>query len=583
MDLERAEEYLRFAVSSISKKAYVFWGCMFACVVMITVLIVLRMGFSHQLMFPWDTTIFLDAAWRLCCGQRAHIDFSYPYGDFFLDLIRVGMAIVGPKVQAITVGMCIFAATSAAAIWSIGSRRMPALLCFLVSSMVFVLPIATYPLGFHYKGTSYAMLYDRVGWALLCIIAVEEIFPRRLVHCDWLDRLNFMLGSLCIGMEFYVKMNFFLVACGIVCYANIIRGNRWWALLAKLIGVIGVIFVLGVSLRISIVGYLSDLSRMEPLYQPVDRIEGLLRVLDSNGVPLMLLFIAWAAVVRDWTPRSQRVLLTVMVVVAASIMVTSTNGQLVQIPLIGLAAGYLLGPAGMGQDSRGAERGGELWIGWVVAVFLIGTVLVPDVASVINSVSWKESNAVLIEKCRFHEKSIEELILPPAEIVIRGNVEENGCSAVDDVFEGYQRYRETALTENEGVSALLSRNPWVKQMTAFEYCCWIKDGLKLLKPRITEKSTIMVMDYSNPFPFALGLPSARWDMPMWNYTGNVTGRTAPSVQKLVATVDIIMIPKRAVIPYTSAFMQRHYAAMLAKDYTKVAESKLWVLLQRRGL
>jgi hypothetical protein len=141
---------------------------------------------------------------------------------------------------------------------------------------------------------------------------------------------------------------------------------------------------------------------------------------------------------------------------------------------------------------------------------------------------------------------------------------------------------ETVLADREAVIAsILKRDPEEPDPSSYQYAAWTNDGLDLLRRHVAPESRVFVMDWVNPFSFALGLRSPRGGALYWHAGRVFDENTHPSPKRVFAEVTHVMVPKRPIQPASKRMLQRVYGDFLASRFREIDESKLWTLLARR--
>jgi hypothetical protein len=308
---------------------------------------VLAVGPSH-IMAPWDVFILMDGGWRVFSGQVAHTDFHNPIGVLTYALIALGMDLNGPSLQAQALGSLVLMAILAPWAIAIGYRRLSPAVAFLLTIFVALLVVANRPLGYDPAVTSYAMVYNRYGWALLALL-MAQLF----VQVDDKDRLSRLfdpcsVGAL-LGLIFFCKINFFVVGCGALALALILRRDlrHWLALtaLAFLAVCLGARYGLGVHVG----DYLRDISDAAQSQSLAMRLGFAMSTLKHAVLPLALLAAAWSVLVglptlrqgRQWSRAIADTVILGFLVASALFVTIGNTGEKGDIPLL-FVAGLIL-------------------------------------------------------------------------------------------------------------------------------------------------------------------------------------------------------------------------------------------------
>lgn len=174
-----------------------------------------------------DLFIFLDGVYRIDSGQVPNRDFHTALGPLVYYAPALGYWLSGTFGGAMPVGMALiiaFLALPAAHIFS--SRLRPAIALPLA---VFLLLVAAAPIntGESIAALSFAMFYNRIGWACLSLLLVMHLRPvqagRYQTGLDVLSAASLMILML------YIKVSYGLVGAGFLILVLLDPRQRLWA------------------------------------------------------------------------------------------------------------------------------------------------------------------------------------------------------------------------------------------------------------------------------------------------------------------------------------------------------------------
>ncbi len=357
------------------------------------------------------------------------------------------------------------------------------------------------------------------------------------------------------------------------------------------LGFAAVVLAMLSYLRFDVVSFVRDMRMLSGAQSLAMRMEALRRVFSPNLVPLLLLglaliltvtLVARRAASRGSEPRpapghrqlqTWSPLIGGIAVALVGLFTCSANTQQGAVPLLGVAA---LIPLEMVRRSRQARPDDGLpddpassvrhpgnwrtWT-WVVAslitVFLVGSIFLADVGSVAYSTGWKARYArTAPASSHIQSDAMKDLIFPPS----------NG--------------REDH--SQEWLVASMLRHPADElNFSSQQYAAWVNDGLALLRRHVTDSSRVLSLDWMNPFPFALGLPSPRGDALCWAVGLLQNANHRPAAQVVLGDATFVMEPKRAIAPLTYEFKKDYLGPELSKLFEKVDQSELWNLYERK--
>jgi hypothetical protein len=608
--------------------------------IVLGVLVVLMVGSlaylraTHQRVNAWDSAFLLDGGWRLLNGQRPHTDFSSPFGAVSLLVITLGMAVTRGSAAALSIGYAIVFPFITLWAWWISRRRLSAVNAFLFAGMAGLLTIGTHRLGSSYQLATYAMQYNRLGWALITILALQ-LFLAPIGRRDPNDgdaaaggRHRFFSSCLLegvstgalLGLLLFTKITYFVAGVALLAVATLLLARRRQTLPGQAgpelplssrgtspigtggpltnpgfyglgLGFVVVVLAMLAYLRFDVVSFVSDMRMLSGAQSLVARMDALRAVFSPNLVPLLLLglvlILTLILVSRPgggWGSESRRgpgdnrllawpPLVGGVAVALAGLFTCSANAQQGAIPLLGVAALIFVETVRRSQQSAAADdlrgspasssrRPGRLRTSiWVVssltAAYLVGSIFLAEAGSVAYSAGWKAVYASRVPLSgHVQSEAMKDLLFPP-----RDPWEINGQEAL--------------------VANILLRPADRPDLTSQQYAAWINDGLALLRRHVTDSSRVLSLDWVNPFPFALGLPSPRGDALCWALGLLQSADHHPDAQDVLGDAGFVMEPKRAISPSTYEFKKEFLEPELSKDFEMVDESPLWILYERK--
>lgn len=632
--LDRFGRLLARFLSACSPRAYrnalIALGVL--VVLMIGGLVYLRA--THQRVNAWDSAFLLDGGWRLLNGQRPHTDFYSPFGAVPLLIVALGLAVTRGSAAALSIGYAIIFPFVTLWAWWISRRRLSAVHAFLCAGMVGLLTIGTYRLGSSYRDTTYAMQYNRIGWALLTMLVLQLFLAPlqrreqskgkadagrrdRFVSSGLLEGVS--AGAL-LGLILFTKITYFGAGIGLLAVAALLRARRWQPRAGRAdpgvllpgrrvgpmgtsgplarpgyyglgLGFTGVVLAMLVYLRFDVVSFFRDMLTLGGAQSLAMRMEALRRVFSPNLVPLLLLglaliltltLVARRAASRGSEPRhapgyrrlqTWSPLIGGIAVALAGLFTCSANTQQGAVPLLGVAALIPLemvrrsrrdraddGPPDDPASSLWHPGNWRTWI-WVVSslttVFLVGSIFLADAGSVAYSAGWKARYASGVPaSAHIQSDAMKDLLFPPA-----------------DGREGQGQERL--------VASILGRPADDPHFSSQQYAAWVNDGLALLRRHVTDSSRVLSLDWINPFPFALGLPSPRGDALCWAVGLLQSADHHPDAQEVLGDATFVMDPKRSIAPLTYEFKKDYLGPELSKGFERVDQSELWILYERK--
>jgi hypothetical protein len=111
----------------------------------------------------------------------------------------------------------------------------------------------------------------------------------------------------------------------------------------------------------------------------------------------------------------------------------------------------------------------------------------------------------------------------------------------------------------------------------FEASCvdLVNDGLALVNQHRRPDDTVMSLDFSNPFSYALGMRPAPGGAITLHYRGNFTDAHHPAPERLFGGASLVMIPVVSSEKGLARSVPRIYGPYLEEHFHPIGESKGW--------
>lgn len=185
-----------------------------------------------------DLLFNLDGAWRVYLGQVPHVDFHDPSGRLSFLLTALGFHLLGPSPSAFLVNVAVMTTVLFAAAFVTAIRRLPMLPAVLFIIFTGLLALVPANIGDRPDQYTFAMSYNRYGWAAYSILALllfipPQPSPRR-------PGIDLAVAGVLLALMFYLKITYFAVGLATVGFAVLFHQHvrrRWpaWATLAVLL------------------------------------------------------------------------------------------------------------------------------------------------------------------------------------------------------------------------------------------------------------------------------------------------------------------------------------------------------------
>ncbi|ANK93018.1 hypothetical protein AMK01_CH03606 [Rhizobium sp. N6212] len=474
-----------------------------------------------------DLFVFLDGAHRIARGQVPNVDFHSPLGPLTFYIPAAGYGLSGNMGGAMPAGMAIVVlllAVIAAEI--VGSRMHKA---FGLPLAIFLLLIAAAPAnpGERIGELTFAMFYNRIGWASLSLLLV--MYLPRLPAAGNSKAVDAACASLLVLLMLYTKITYGVVGLAFLLFMLFDRRQIGWVTLA-----LGMIAFSIITIEIIWRGefnYLADLRLSAKNSGGVLTLTALGHLVRNNLADL-LVYLTVALIVLNLTP-SYRHLLFVAFCGTTGILLIGQNFQTVGILTLGASAAIITESLFRAKllSRYGKPR--------FALPLLVGFLLLP--AAIGNTAS-------LAIHAYYAAGGRGKPIPLPAFSEIR--LVEMWSAGQYEYFEGYNR---TLADASVALSQLMSAD-----------------------------ERVAVLDFVNPFSAGLGLTPPVGDS-VWYHWGRTLGPDDhPAAEEMFADVDLILDPKWPIEIWTGNGLRDLYAHYIARHYVLVRETADWRIYRRKA-
>jgi hypothetical protein len=532
------------------------FGCLLAVIFIVISGDLIILG-AAPIAAPWDVMCMLDGAWRMVSGQILYTDVHNPVGPLTYLLIAFGLKVAPPSLASICYGTVLLLAALVPWAWWIARPRLPAVLAFLFALFIGMLLVAPRPLGYGVRETSYAMIYNRDGYALLSMFLLEIFLERR----DSRARSAFLRGlspGLLLALMLYCKVTYFIVASASLPLALLLYRRGWAWLLAQLASIVAVGLALFVLYRLSTLAYLADVAAAGRVQSSAMRVHLLLADLRAESLwsYLVLLFAAlWAWCARGRSTAAARSsapwIVAIWVILAGLICQTGNAAQHGDDPLY-VPAALLLVELFRRRDSVAvATAGSPSRLMYATSLLVMvplfaGGILAADIASLGYATLWNLREAPQFDPARLlHSERLRDFRVPAAA---------------------------THITSY-----------WL----ARDHPGNINDGIDLLRRNLQSGDRVTTIAFANPFSFALGLQPARDANIFWDLGFSFDESHAPKAGEFLGDASLVMVPRlvdrsRGWNFDSADALMRLYGGYLRSNFDLVGTSREWLLFRRRA-
>jgi hypothetical protein len=521
-----------------------------ACVLASVGLLVLVLGYigAPPIIAPWDVLVLLDGAWRIHIGQIPHQDFYNPIGPLTYQLVALGMSLSGPSLVSVSHGVLLFLLLVTPWAWTVSSSRLPKWLAALFTIYVAVLVCSLRPLGYTPEITSYAMLYNRLGWVLISILFVQVFLEPQASSRQKPVAEGLSVGAL-LGLLFFCKVTYFATGAAGVGLALVLRPDLRRSLVAAGLAFAALCAVWWIAFDISAIRYLADLLSAARAQSSEHRVLWLLNSLSFNKIALAVLAAAALTSVAVAGRRAYVTTVIVVFVTAVTFAIASANApERNDLPLLLVA--LLISLRFLGIDSPSKDDAPSRYGYWALCLIgiplLIGQTVLSDLASLYHA---------------GRNKSAHQVAAPSQKI----------DSAVLGDFH------------------ILATSKWrTAYWIANEVPAKLNDGLSLLRRHGLEKTRVLPMAFGNPFSLALQSTPPTGAPLWWDLGFSLASHRLPKPEAIFRDVDTVIYPilrdsDKGCCHATVSLMLTAYKPFIEKEFTQQAVSEFWVIRSRSGL
>jgi hypothetical protein len=484
-----------------------------------------------------DALPLLDGAWRILNGQIPHRDFYSALGPLEYMIAAGGMWLTGCTPKGLSVGIAIAGACIGIWGWRISRPRMPQVPALLVTAWLALTATCPAPLDSTPNAVSCAMIYNRLGYALLAIVLVECAFAH--------ERSRFWGGvssGVIVVLLLFLKLNFLGAAVLLLLVTVPLRGGelrRWWGILA---GAAAVFTTFCLYLRFALKAFSADMwlaihSRSESL--SFRKIAGGLPG-SGEAVTLFLLTVVTVLLVAPGGFRRSQGVRTILLACAT------------------------IGVSGLLRSTNARESGFYLMALWNV-------VLVAQLAAAYPEAKKKVAIAVLAAvglggiAAQFYTGCLSMAALLKYR---RPSMWSMGMSVTGYKMDGLRFFDDPDSGTRYGDNGRL-------------YATYISDGVRLLESSSQPNEKVATVGFHNPFSYVLRRKPATGGSTFLLLDNNITMAHLPDPQRIFGDADLIMEPHyESTHEHSDLLIEEAYRPYLQEHYSVAGQSEWWTLYRR---
>ncbi|WP_136513120.1 hypothetical protein [Geomonas edaphica] len=516
--------------------------CLFVACLVIVCGAAVYVGAVPTHRFGHDIFFFLDNGWRVVNGQRPHLDFTSAWGPLSFFIAAFGLFLSHYSVDGIGYGNAAFALIISLWGYRLSRGAMPSLPRLFVCLYLALLVVSPYPLGWGVFSSSYAMLYNRYGYALLGLLMLETASARARMEIGVAKDDAF--GGFSVGvlsaLTLFLKANFFAGALLILMLSPCVArpSARRIAATAAGFALTSLLFLAYLDFNIAAIYHDLQMAAGARGAGFTSR-ELSFKLLLNLPSLLFILFLCALSGRAGGQARYVAAASAGICVFAIDMLLLVSNQQYRELPLTALLASFMAVDA-----YRGGREGSRHRTALSRSVVVAGTAYFA-----VSFGSQAVGLGYAVEQKR-----------RPADI---GNV----TKFISEPLHPLYLYDEP----NEPAS------------NGSRYVAYVNSGVSLLQRYAGTGDTVLTMDMMNPFSYALRRPSPRGGMAAAAYKCTLSDAYRPSGSRFFGNADIVMVPKQpALRPVMFDQLMAAYAIPLHERYRLAAETDMWFLYRRKS-
>jgi hypothetical protein len=491
-------------------------------------------GLSGIQVYSHDAVATLDGAWRVLHGQTPHADFYTPLGPVIYLLTAFGLLLShgGPE----GFGYSQAAAGFLLGLWMywLGRRRLGHLPAILMCGTVVLLSLNPVCVGETPPYTS-CMPYNRYGYALVALLLVEGLagVVARLPRPRKAELWGGISTGVVVATLLFLKISYFIGAVFLIAALLPCRPQTraQWAGLFCGFGTVFLAF--WAYLRFNLVPMWDDL-RMVAGAKPVQHNWWIVNNLYLSVI-FFVLFVGAAVAffrARREAPTARRIGMAGILICLAGLFLLATNFQYFDLPLNAIMAVLVL----------------------------------QDVAALASA-----------NRSPVHKREA----LKRAALLLWGSLFVVGYVGYDAMGLGFGLSSKLAWEQSPHTSFSA---PVLAGFRSYEkgYVDFVNDGLTLINQHRRPDDTVMSLDFSNPFSYALGMKPAPGGAITLHYGVNYTEAHHPAADRLFGEASLVIMPKKNSNPRVDLGVRAVYGPYLQAHFHPLGESREWWLYRRNS-
>lgn len=487
-------------------------------------------GLSGVQVYSHDAFGALDGAWRVLHGQKPHADFYSPLGPVMYLVTAFGLLLSHGGAEGLGYSQAVCGGLLAWWAYRLSNSRLGHLPAILMCLTVVLLSINPSCVGEPPPSTS-CMPYNRYGYALVALLLVESMDSTKsdAASARALRRTELAGGvstGAILALLLFLKISYFVGATALTAALIPCRKQtreRWTGIFC---GFLPVFLIFWCYLDFSLTPMWNDF-RMVAAAKPARMSWYIFDNLYLSVAFYLAFLLAASGVLSSGgtKPSARAVRIAGVAVCLVGIFLLATNFQFYGLPLSAFMTILVLKRIGAQPLTAG-------------------------------SAAWK-----------------------PAALLVWGSLLVAASLSYEAMGLGFGAFQKQAWEETPH-SAF--RAPVLAGFRSYQrsYVDLVNDGLALVNQYRRPDDTIMSLDFSNPFSYALGMLPAPGGATTLHYRGNFTDEHHPAPDRLFGQASLVMVP---VVPSEAGLtssIPRVYGPYLAVHFHRIGESPGWRIFRR---
>lgn len=474
-----------------------------------------------------DLFIFLDGAQRIAAGQVPNRDFHSALGPLSFYIPALGFWITGDMGRAMPWGMALVTLLMALPIAHILASRLQPLIAIPYGIFLLLILVVPQNLGESITELSFAMFYNRIGWAAIGTLFVMYLRP--VEASSGQRKLDMACAALLTMFVLYTKMTYGLVAIAFLVFLLSDSRQRHW--------VVGALASLAVGSLViewfwqSSFAYINDIAMAGAVSGSRSAGDFATSFMKNLADYAMFGILAAFAI---WWRRNLRDLTFFGFCAILGLLIQNQNAQ----------------PWGIMILHAGA----------VVAVTLL---LRQQPAS---------RPPRRLETARSYSSLLLMALILPA---LLHNLATLGFHTTLAAMKSGDAFRLSQFSNIRLISPWLSN----EKTLMHRYLASVEEGARELEHLPVRPEKIFVLDFANPFSAGLDLVPPRGGSAWLHWERNIDASNFMPAELLFADVEWLMIPKWGI---NNTPLRELYRSYIDAEFEPLSESKGWIIQRRRS-